>query len=65
MEAVEQPGPCNKISFYSNLIEFIILLADDVRKTIVNEIHRTKFVDISIDCTPDMAHSGQMTQIIK
>lgn len=45
--------------------EFILLLADEVLLSIIGEIKKAKYYSISIDSTPDISHTDQLTFIIR
>jgi len=54
-------------SYLSSTIveEFIQLMADTVRDTIVSEIAQAKYFSVSVDSTPDLSHVDQLTVIVR
>ena len=54
-------------SYLSNRIcnEFIELLAQEVTAKIVEELKRHKFFSVSLDSTPDITHTDQLTLILR
>jgi hypothetical protein len=58
------PGKGNEAYLSSTICdEFIDLLASEVIKTTVSEIKTAKYYGISIDSTPDISHTDQLTVI--
>lgn len=55
------------ISYLSSTIcdEFIELIGHQVLQQIINEIKKAKYYSISVDSTPDIAHSDQLTIIFR
>ena len=55
------------VSYLSSTIcdEFILLLAEKVKSTIVREIKDAKYYGVSIDSTPDVSHIDQLTVIFR
>ena len=53
------------VSYLSSTVcdEFILLLAEKVKSTIVREIKDAKYYGVSIDSTPDVSHIDQLTVI--
>ena len=45
--------------------EFINLIGDHIRKTIVERINKAKYIAIMFDSTPDISHTEQMSQVIR
>lgn len=45
--------------------EIIDLMAKTVRKSILNDIKEAKYYTIMFDCTPDVSHKEQMSQVIR
>ena len=55
------------ISYLSHFIceELIELMADKVLSTIINEVQNAKFFSISVDSTPDISHTDQLSFTIR
>ena len=55
------------MSYLSTTIcnEFIDILATSVHSKIVSEILEAKYFGVSIDSTPDISHTDQLTVIIR
>lgn len=45
--------------------EFISIIGDQIRKTILNQIRQSKYFAIILDCTPDSSRKEQMTLVIR
>lgn len=45
--------------------EFICLLGDHVRRTIIQKVEKAKYFAIMFDSTPDISHIDQMSQVIR
>jgi hypothetical protein len=60
------PGRGN-VSYLSDTIvdEFIALMADKVLSAIVSELKQAKYFAISVDSTPDISHTDQLTVIVR
>lgn len=56
-----------KVSYLSKDIcdEFIEVLAEHTRKDIIREILSAKYYSISVDSTPDVSHTDQLTFILR
>ena len=56
-----------KPSYLSSTIveEFIEIMAKQVRTTIIEEIQTAKYFSVSVDSTPDLSHTDQLTVIIR
>lgn len=63
-ESIKHPG---RVTYFSNTIQnkVICLLYHQVEDVIIQEITKAVYFAISFDCTPDIAHKEQMTQIIR
>jgi len=57
----------NKLSYFSLTIqnELIILLGKKVKNEALDRIKRAKYFSILFDCTPDVSHKQQLTEIIR
>jgi hypothetical protein len=55
------------VNYFSYKIpnEFISLLGNKVRAEIIAEIKKAKYFSLLFDCTPDVSHHEQMSQIIR
>lgn len=55
------------VSYLSKTIqnEIIEMLGDHVRKKILNDVFQAKYYMIMFDCTPDVSHTEQMSQVIQ
>ena len=55
------------VSYLSSTIcnEFIELLGQEVQQHIVSEVKAAKYYSISVDSTPDIAHTDQLTVILR
>ncbi|XP_065668046.1 zinc finger MYM-type protein 1-like [Hydra vulgaris] len=56
-----------KTSYFSPRIqnELIELLGQKVRNEILSNVRKAKYYSVLFDCTPDVSHKEQMTQIIR
>ncbi|XP_022903846.2 zinc finger MYM-type protein 1-like [Onthophagus taurus] len=56
-----------QVSYLSKTVqnEIIQLLACNVRNTIIDEIKGANYFTIMFDCTPDIAHNEQMSQVFQ
>ena len=56
-----------QVSYLSSTIcdEFIHIIAEEVKNIIVEEVKLAKYYGLSIDSTPDIAHTDQMTLILR
>ena len=43
----------------------MLILAEQVKSTIINEIKNAKYFSISVDSTPDISHVDQLTIIVR
>ena len=50
-------------SYLSSTIceEFVLLVPEEVKQVIINEIASAKYYSFSIDSTPDISHADQLT----
>lgn len=57
----------NQLSYFSPTIqnELIVLLGKKVKTEALHTIKRAKYFSILFDCTPDVSHKEQLTQIIR
>lgn len=57
----------NKLSYFSPTIqnELIVLLGKKVKNEALDRIKRSKYFSILFDCTPDVSHKEQLTEIIR
>ncbi|XP_053144743.1 zinc finger MYM-type protein 1-like [Hemicordylus capensis] len=55
------------VSYFSHNIqnEFITILAEKVKSTILADIKRSKYFSVVLDCTPDLACTEQTSKIIR
>ncbi|XP_018574116.1 uncharacterized protein LOC108913121 [Anoplophora glabripennis] len=53
------------IIFIKDKNEIIDILAKTVRNSILNDIKEAKYYTIMFDCTPDVSHTEQMSQVIR
>ncbi|XP_016661805.1 uncharacterized protein LOC103310064 [Acyrthosiphon pisum] len=62
---VKQSNFCT--SYFSPTIqnEIIVLLGQTIRNKIITSIKEAKYYGIMFDCTPDISHKEQMSQIIR
>lgn len=60
------PGSGN-VCYLSKTIcnEFINLMGDMVRNEIISELKKSKYYSISVDSTPDITHTDQLTFIVR
>ncbi|VEN56975.1 unnamed protein product [Callosobruchus maculatus] len=56
-----------QVSYLSKTIqnEIIDIMAKTVRNSILNDIKEAKYYTIMFDCTPDVSHTEQMSQVIR
>lgn len=56
-----------QVSYLSKTIqnEIIEIMANSVRNKILNDIKEAKYYTIMFDCTPDVSHTEQMSQVIR
>ena len=54
-------------SYLSSTIceEFVLLMAEEVRQVIINEIASAKYYSFSVDSTPDISHTDQLTFTVR
>ena len=45
--------------------EFVLLMAEEVKQVIINEITSAKYYSLSIDSTPDISHTDQLTFTVR
>lgn len=45
--------------------EIIVILGSKIKQVILNEVSKSFYYSIILDCTPDMSHTEQMTLIIR
>jgi len=57
----------NKLSYFSPTIqnELIVILGKKVKNEALDRIKRAKYFSILFDCTPDVSHKEQLTEIIR
>jgi len=57
----------NVISYFSPQIqnEIISLLGKSTREKLLNRVKESKYYSIMFDCTPDVSHKEQMSQVLK
>ncbi|XP_060846436.1 uncharacterized protein LOC132926113 [Rhopalosiphum padi] len=55
------------ISYFSPIIqnELVIILGQQVKDEILNRINKSKYFSILFDCSPDVSHQEQLTEIIR
>jgi len=65
VQEVKQSNFCT--SYFSPTIqnEIIVLLGQTIRNKIITSIKEAKYYGIMFDCTPDISHKEQMSQIIR
>ncbi|KAL4083660.1 hypothetical protein QTP88_028976 [Uroleucon formosanum] len=65
VQEVRQSNFCT--SYFSPTIqnEIIVLLGQTIRNKIITSIKEAKYYGIMFDCTPDISHKEQMSQIIR
>ena len=56
-----------QVSYLSKTIqnEIVDIMAKTVRNSILNDIKEAKYYTIMFDCTPDVSHTEQMSQVIR
>jgi len=55
------------LSYFSPIIqnELVIIMGQQVKQEILNRINKSKYFSILFDCTPDVSHQEQLTEIIR
>lgn len=56
-----------QVSYFSHQIqdEFLNIIATEIRTDIVKDINNAKYYSLIFDCTPDISHNEQMTEILR
>jgi len=50
---------------YQTYEQFICIMAEEVQKTIIQEIQIARYYSISVDSTPDISHTDQLSFIVR
>lgn len=50
---------------YQTYEQFICIMAEEVLKTIIQEIKTARYFSISVDSTPDIVHTDQLSFIVR
>lgn len=66
IERYGNPGP-GQTSYLSSTIcdEVVDLLANKVKKIIVNDIKSAKYFSVIVDSTPDISHTDQLSFVLR
>lgn len=56
-----------QVTYFSHKIqdEFLEIIGNKIRQTIIEEVLEAKYFSLMFDCTPDISHNEQMTQIVR
>lgn len=62
--ANKRKGSTSYLSF-ATFEQFVYIMAEKVKETIVNEIKDAKYFSIVVDSTPDISHTDQLSLIFR
>lgn len=56
-----------QVSYFSHQIqdEFLNIIASEIRKNIIEDILNAKYFSLIFECTPDISHNEQITEIVR